>query len=84
MVQLHPFVLNVYKFLQLTIYKEGSETTTFYATHLSREADDCTLEKAFPMLLLLWDMSKHQSGYMTENKEVTELTVREFGNNWLG
>ncbi len=49
MAQLHPLVLNVYTFLQLTIYKEGSETTTFHATHLSKKADDCTLERTFPV-----------------------------------
>lgn len=35
--------------LQLTIQSEGNETTKFYAIHLSRVADDCTLEGAFPL-----------------------------------
>lgn len=59
------------KFLQLTIYEEGSETTIFSATHLSRKAVDCTLEGIFPVLLFLWNMSRHQSGCETES-EVSE------------
>lgn len=59
----------VLKFLQLTIYKEGDETTTLHATHLSKKADDCTLEMTFPVLLLLWNMSRPQGGYMTERRK---------------
>lgn len=84
MAQLHPLVLYVWTFLQLTIYKEGSETTIFYATHLSRKADDCTLGRTFPVLLLICGICQTIRVSIRLKVKEGEFTLGEFWDKWFG